>query len=782
MTIARRRLAALVAFALVGSVLSVLQMTPARAADESYEYTFEFVNGITISGSSDEKNGFVAGAGGTSVDNPTGMTVHLSCSDDFPDGWGEKEGPEQGVDTAWQIATYTIAKIKDGEVDKTCSGAPNPGPPPVPAIDIEKLVNGLDADSPTGPEVNVGESVLIEYIVTNTGDVALFDVEVTDFDLGTVTCPETELDPGESMDCDTATVLVTAPGQVFMEADVMGFAEINGGAPNPLPPDDDKWYSYAFNFVNGMTVTGLSEDNEPFVSEVGGTSVDNPTGTDMHVSCSDEFPGGWGEKAGPEEGVDTAWQIASFYIVKYKDGEVDKTCGDPSGFPTTEKVTDIDPIHYLGVDPGNPAIDIEKFVNGFDADEAPGPEFAEGEELVFEYIVTNTGDVPLNDIEVVDDTLGAVTCPRTSLDPGESMDCDPHQEQAVVGTFFMKATVTAVDGEEVMDMDPVNFTVVPIPVDIDIEKFVNGFDADDAPGPTFQSGDLLVFDYVVTNTGDATLTNIVVTDATLGVVTCPTTSLQPGEAMTCDPHTETAVPGTVFMEAMVIGEGPNGETPDDDDPVNFVVEEPTVVPECKAEIDGTKLTVTIDPAVPGAVRYSVSRKYGNGNGYLWLGIMTDMFMTELPEGTRQIIQVKPIFADGSRGENIICGEVDVEDKKQHPDVDIEKSVNGHDADTAPGPEFNEDSTLTFEYVVTNTGDVALSNIVVTDDTLGAVSCPQTSLEPGESMDCTPHVEYASVGTFSMEATVDAEDDDEQDVSDTDPVNFTVVKYHGEDDN
>ena len=58
--------------------------------------------------------------------------------------------------------------------------------------------------------------------------------------------------------------------------------------------------------------------------------------------------------------------------------------------------------------------------------------------------------------------------------------------------MFMEATVTGDDpnGTEVDDTDPVNFIAWfrPDPA-IDIEKFVNGFDADIPPGPTVTVGD-----------------------------------------------------------------------------------------------------------------------------------------------------------------------------------------------------------------------------------------------------------------------------------------------------
>ena len=49
-----------------------------------------------------------------------------------------------------------------------------------PAIDIEKATNGEDADSPTGPYIIVGDLVTWTYNVTNTGNVPLVNVNVTD--------------------------------------------------------------------------------------------------------------------------------------------------------------------------------------------------------------------------------------------------------------------------------------------------------------------------------------------------------------------------------------------------------------------------------------------------------------------------------------------------------------------------------------------------------------------------------------------------------------------------
>ena len=81
--------------------------------------------------------------------------------------------------------------------------------PPAPAIDIEKSTNGDDADGPTGPFVPVvdGGEVTWTYAVTNTGNVTLTDIVVTDTVGGgdpvvvDADCP-TSLAPGDSGVCE----------------------------------------------------------------------------------------------------------------------------------------------------------------------------------------------------------------------------------------------------------------------------------------------------------------------------------------------------------------------------------------------------------------------------------------------------------------------------------------------------------------------------------------------------------------------------------------------------
>ncbi len=73
---------------------------------------------------------------------------------------------------------------------------------PSPSIDIEKFTNGYDADSTvTAPTISIGDPVNWTYLVINNGTIPLSNVVVDDSQGGVVTCPQTSLGIGESMNC-----------------------------------------------------------------------------------------------------------------------------------------------------------------------------------------------------------------------------------------------------------------------------------------------------------------------------------------------------------------------------------------------------------------------------------------------------------------------------------------------------------------------------------------------------------------------------------------------------
>lgn len=89
-----------------------------------------------------------------------------------------------------------------------------------------------------------------------------------------------------------------------------------------------------------------------------------------------------------------------------------------------------------------PAVDLEKYTNGEDADSGTGPTITVGSQVTWTYVVTNTGTVTLSAVAVQDTKEGTITCPKTSLTANESMTCTK-SSVAVLGQYENEGSVTA---------------------------------------------------------------------------------------------------------------------------------------------------------------------------------------------------------------------------------------------------------------------------------------------------------------------------------------------------
>src|SRR5205823_11954355 len=92
------------------------------------------------------------------------------------------------------------------------------------------------------------------------------------------------------------------------------------------------------------------------------------------------------------------------------------TATAPVGPPVT--ASDVD--HYFGADP---KIAIVKRTNGTNNNSAPGPSILVGDPVAWTYTVTNTGNVSLANVTVVDDQGVAVGCPAATLAAGAALTC-----------------------------------------------------------------------------------------------------------------------------------------------------------------------------------------------------------------------------------------------------------------------------------------------------------------------------------------------------------------------
>ncbi len=658
---------------------------------------------------------------------------------------------------------------------------------PEAAVDIEKLVGEEDADSPPGPRIRVGTPVSFRYVVTNTGATRLTDIVVSDDQGFAVTCPKSSLEPGESMTCSAQTTAVVGSHR---DVGAVAALDLCGMTVN----DQDPAHYLGWKPAQGITIekatNGQDADTRPgpsvelgaavtwsyLVTNTGEVELLNVTVTDdqgVAVTCPKTVLAPGESMTCTGSGVATACQYDNLGTVIASTGEGDT-------------VTAQDPSHYFGQH--HAAVTLEKLTNGEDADEAPGPGIAVGDTVQWTYVVTNTGDVALTEVVVSDSRDAALTCPKTTLQPAESMTCTA-SGTAVVGQYRNVGAVTANPpcGEPVSAQDPSHY--YGRSPSISLEKLTNGEEADLPQGPKLIVGAAVLWTYVVTNTGDVALSDVMVTDDKGVTVSCPKTTLAPAESMTCT-ATGTAAVGQYENLGTVTGKTPFDVTVTAADPSHYFGENPGI--SLEKRVNGQDADVPPGPTLftdsPVSWTYMVTN---TGDVALTNVMVTDDHgvvvtcpKTTLAPGESMTCTASGLAAAGqymnvgtATGTPPTGPDVTATDPAHYlgvtPRIGLEKLVNGEDADTVPGPIVPLGSTVVFTYVVTNLGDIALSAVAVSDNVLGPITCPKTTLTPGETMTCIANAlaesgQHANIGTASgMPAGGSA-------VTDADPGHYLVL--------
>ena len=210
----------------------------------------------------------------------------------------------------------------------------------------------------------------------------------------------------------------------------------------------------------------------------------------------------------------------------------------------------------------SPAIDIDKSTNGGD-----GLTVETGSTVTWEYNVTNTGDVNLTNVVVSDDEEGTI-CTIPTLAAGASDTCEKNGT-AEAGQYDNNGTVTAdVVGSAIIVSDWDVSSYFAETRSIRIEKSTNGMNADTGTGPQVLPGSEIIWEYVVTNTSNVTLTDINVTDDREGDI-CVIQSLAAGASHTCEAN-GTAIEGQYANIGTVTAMTPAGAPVTDSDPSHYL--------------------------------------------------------------------------------------------------------------------------------------------------------------------------------------------------------------------
>ncbi|MFD7642608.1 hypothetical protein ACFV4P_18325 [Kitasatospora sp. NPDC059795] len=378
--------------------------------------------------------------------------------------------------------------------------------------------------------LTAGEVIDYSYLVTNTGNVTLTGVTVTDTSFSgtgtppSISCPSTTLAPGASMTCSgsyTVTEADVNAGSITNTATATG--QPPTGAPVTTPPSTS-------------TVTG--EQDQP------GLVLDK-------IAVSDNSGGG-GSSGGGSSGGNSRRNTL---------------------------VTTL----------------------------------AAGQIIEYSFVVTNTGNVELADIDVTDTSFSGtgtppvISCPSPFLAAGSSMTCTAAytvtQADVDTGTITNTAVATGQSPTGAPITSPPATATVTVPqASLTLEKNVsvsgggggghggggnngggnngggtgNGSGGNNGGGTnqrntlttTLAPGQSLDYSYVVTNTGAVTLTDVTVTDTSFSgagtppAISCPSTTLDPGASMTCTAtYTVTQADidaGTIANTAVATGQPPTG--------------------------------------------------------------------------------------------------------------------------------------------------------------------------------------------------------------------------------
>lgn len=659
----------------------------------------------------------------------------------------------RGVASACQNAAF--ASVAGQTPDGTRVAASNPAHyfgQAEASIRIETSANGDDADLPPGPSVPIGSPVQWTYTLTNTGKVALSGLAVTDDKGAPVDCPRSDLRPGESISCSATGTAVSGD---FRN---LGTVTANPPCGDPVRGNDPSHYrGIGDPGIRVQTLVNHQDANTPpgptiqVGSPVSWSYVVTNTGqfvlsgilvSDSRgaaVSCPQtELQLGQAMTC-TASGIATACQFDNLGTVSGKTS-------------TGQTVIAVDPSYYLGEH--HPGVKIETAVNNVEADAAPGPTIMVGSPVTWLYTVTNAGDAPLSAILITDDQGAAVSCPKTVLQPGESMACSA-SGVAKEGQFKNVGTVTASPpcGAPVTAQDPSHYKGGGSGA-IGIETFVNGQDADGSPGPSIPLGDPVGWTYNVKNLGLVSLSSVQVIDNRGVAVTCPKAALQPGETMSC---TGAGVAKACQNDNLgtATAQTADGAQVAAADPSYYTGQ---VQPGLGFELSANGQGADVPPGPTITVGSPVTWLFAITNtGNVALSSVAASenkgAAVDCPKTTLQPGEVMSCYAFGTAIEGPFsnlgtvtatpaCGSpISSTDPSNYfgggsSELQLRTLVNFQDVGQPPGPSVAVGSTITWSYIVKNMGQLSLSQLQVGDLNGALANCPKSTLLPGESVTCT----------------------------------------------
>ncbi len=341
-------------------------------------------------------------------------------------------------------------------------------------------------------------------------------------------------------------------------------------------------------------------------------------------------------------------------------------------------------------------------------------------------------------------------------------------------TLKLGFTASTGGGHEVHLIRQVTVSSVNPLGSISLVKTVDHADTTGTPQTIFTEGDRVPYSFLVTNTGAEAVNEVAVADPKIADISCPSTALAPAAAMTCTgtygPLTAADVASGSFTNTATVDAVTSDGTPVTDD-------SSAVIPTYESAPLSVTKRITGDghDALPAGRTFTVDYSYpagdyvpastgedGKPNGYPaghgTLAVTADGTATtgaRLPAGAVVTLAEAspapvdgydwgtPVFSDdpvtiGVSGTTAVTLSNPLNSLAQ-PALTVVKSASPNDAAS-----YRVGQLVTYSFAVTNTGNVTLADVHVTDTgftgtgQLSALDCPAgiASMSPGDTVSCT----------------------------------------------
>ncbi|RTY88865.1 gliding motility-associated C-terminal domain-containing protein [Flavobacterium sp. RSP15] len=410
-----------------------------------------------------------------------------------------------------------------------------------------------------------------------------------------------------------------------------------------------------------------------------------------------------------------------------------------------------------------------------------------GDTITYAFVVTNTGDTDLSAITVTDPNAVITGGPLATLAAGASdsttftgihtisqSDIDAavvYNLATVVGTPPTGANVTGTSTDPTpcttCPVDPrcLTCTVTPLTPSPSIALVKTG-----TVSGTGSIGDVITYTFAVTNTGNTTITNIVITDPMVGLTISnnPIATLAPGASNSTVKGTYTITQsdvdaGQVTNSALATGQDPKGNAVRDVSGTTMTNDTPTVTPVASSPSIALVKTGTVSGtgSIGDVITYTFAVT-NTGNTTITNIVITDP-MVGLTISNNPIATLAPGASNSTVKGTYTITQSDVDAGQvtnsalatgQDPRGNAVRDVSGttmtNDTPTvtpvASSPSIALVKTgivsgtgrvgdvITYTFAVTNTGNTTLTNIVITDPMVGLTisNNPIATLAPGAS--------------------------------------------------